>query len=352
MTTRNQTQLGFAQQKTGARRILHSKHCKATTGVDGNAEVEAVQNKNTSPPSPEELLLERAGNLVRTVEQKLATYRKEKEERITRDIEQAADGRSSRSKTSGQELKNNDAATQRTLRSASKTKAATRKTQTLIDFQRISTKKKNTGDNEDSATDQAKKIAETLMEEEIGKVAEKMSEEATEVIAPETRKDSEGEETLLMAAVEESNDSAASKEPSQSTAHMRAGKPIAKDTIMHSNDSHSNSNDEDEDNIHPLARTVVKALPRTNLRKAHIEESSSTHHKVEARKSISIPSVISHKPTVQEPTLQTPLPLPSHMSALCANFKGLETVLMFTKRQGQLCFYHRLKKHVELQSSR
>ena len=198
-------------------------------------------------------------------------------------------------------------------------------------------------------------MVETLTEEEeeVEKVAGKMSEEVTEVTEPKTRKGSEGEEASLTTVVEASIDSAVSKEPSQSSAHIGAGKPIAEDTIVHNNSSHCNSSDDnDEDNIHPLARTVVKVLPRTNLRKAHTEESSSTHHKVEVRKSINIPSVISHKPTVQDPTLQTPLPLPSHMRALCANFKGLETVLVFTKRQGQLCFYHRLKKHVELQSSR
>jgi hypothetical protein len=124
----------------------------------------------------------------------------------------------------------------------------------------------------------------------------------------------------------------------------------------------------DEDDIHPLARTTVKASPKTSVGQIQVENhkdnsisicNKDNNKSAEAQKRINKPSVVSKKQPISDLTLSSDLnlrlpklPLPSHMSVLMANFKALENVLFFTKKQGQLCFYHKIKKHVELQSAR
>lgn len=123
-------------------------------------------------------------------------------------------------------------------------------------------------------------------------------------------------------------------------------KPVAKDTVHE-------DEEEDEDNIHPLARTVVKSTTRLIHRKPHMDDTSNHDSTDKAHQPINIPSKSPRKIVVQESNMpETVLPLPSHMNAMFELFKGLEQVLEFTKRQGQLCFYHKLRKHVELQSGR
>ena len=123
-------------------------------------------------------------------------------------------------------------------------------------------------------------------------------------------------------------------------------KPVAKDTVHV-------EEEEGEDNIHPLARTVVKSTTRSIHRKPHTDDTSNHDSTDKAYQPVNIPSKSPRKIIVQESNMpETILPLPSHMNAMFELFKGLEQVLEFTKRQGQLCFYHKLRKHVELQSGR
>lgn len=134
--------------------------------------------------------------------------------------------------------------------------------------------------------------------------------------------------------------------PRRPTVRKEVMKPVAKDTTVNV------AEEEDEDNIHPLARTVVKSTSRPLHRKPHAD--TSNHDSTDkAHQPVNIPSKSPRKIVVREPVMsETVLPLPSHMDAMFELFKGLEQVLEFTKRQGQLCFYHKLRKHVELQSGR
>ncbi|KAG0246358.1 hypothetical protein BG011_002454, partial [Mortierella polycephala] len=147
-------------------------------------------------------------------------------------------------------------------------------------------------------------------------------------------------------------------EPEQAADPKAVEKIVAKDTVHKTDPSQDNEGDEgdesDEDNIHPLARTVVKAAPWPSHRKLDSTEDSDTNiYKVRSLKPASTAVKIPHQPIHQATTTDSvTLPLPSHLSALYENFKALEHLLVFSKRQGLLSFYHKLKRHVELQSSR
>ncbi|ORZ26901.1 hypothetical protein BCR41DRAFT_178214 [Lobosporangium transversale] len=144
----------------------------------------------------------------------------------------------------------------------------------------------------------------------------------------------------------------------QSTAPYKVTqKPVVEDTILQDSSegcfTEKEVEGEDEDNIHPLARTVVKVAPRS--RKPQVEEEiiNTNSPKVDTRSPYNIPAKVAQMTTIREPKTDAfTLPLPSHMAVLLANFNAFENLLIFSKRQGRPCFYHRLKRHVELHSSR
>ncbi|KAG0326513.1 hypothetical protein BG000_001355 [Podila horticola] len=102
----------------------------------------------------------------------------------------------------------------------------------------------------------------------------------------------------------------------------------------------------EDDDIHPLARTVVVAKP-LSPRKPSKQKEQDTYT---TKPHVSKPTHAFSR--AQEKLKDTALPMPGHMQTLTAIFRGLEELIVFTKSQGQLCFYHRLKRPVEVQSSR
>jgi hypothetical protein len=235
-------------------------------------------------------------------------------------------------------------ATQRSLRSTTKTTAITTKTQSTIDFSRISKGEKAVVVTAVADDDQkSSSILEGFIQTE--------KEENERVAGPTTTIDSNGKEVSPKMNEGAPSDLEVKEQPLRSArAQNTTRKPVAEDTVFE--ERPRRSEDDLDDNIHPLARTVVSVAPKTYPKKAHDEESSTSYHKIETQASTGTLSRKTRKPTILEPTTDTPLPLPSHLSVLFANFKALESILLFTKRQGQLSFYHKLKKHVELQSSR
>ncbi|KAG0246185.1 replication licensing factor Cdt1 [Mortierella sp. GBA43] len=174
---------------------------------------------------------------------------------------------------------------------------------------------------------------------------EKESQKVTSKVTPAVGSRSLRSRTTTLQAGK--NDGAQRK--LRSTTDTNGEKPVAKDTIFQARPRRSE--DDLDDNIHPLARTVVKVAPKTYPSTVHDEESHTKDNKTNTRVSTSTLPKISHISAVQEPT-STPLPLSSHLDVLFANFKALEDIIMFKKGQGQLSFYHKLKKPVELRSSR
>ncbi|KAF9568861.1 hypothetical protein EC968_002833 [Mortierella alpina] len=151
--------------------------------------------------------------------------------------------------------------------------------------------------------------------------------------------------------VEETHELKTLEKEADTTEHTKS---IAKQSSLKAQTTHEvikqDTVEDDEDNIHPLARTVVKFTVLESRTKVHSEAIQQTR---DSRKAVVTPSKIPPRLAAHGSIAETPsLPLPSHLRTLYDIFKGLETVLVFTKRQGQLCFYHKLKKHVELQSSR
>lgn len=102
----------------------------------------------------------------------------------------------------------------------------------------------------------------------------------------------------------------------------------------------------EDDDIHPLARTVVVAKPLSPRKPSKQKEQDTYTTKTHVSKPTHAFS------RAQEKLKDTALPMPGHMQTLTAIFRGLEELIVFTKSQGQLCFYHRLKRPVEVQSSR
>lgn len=128
------------------------------------------------------------------------------------------------------------------------------------------------------------------------------------------------------------------KTSTQTTEEKLDQKPTLEDTIYKSGE---------DDDIHPLARTVVVTKPQSPRKHTkHAGEQDTYTSKSHVAKPVHAYS------RAQEKLKDTVLPMPGHMKTLTAIFKGLEEMIVFTKSQGQLCFYHRLKKPVELQSSR
>ncbi|KAF9352534.1 hypothetical protein BGX26_009670 [Mortierella sp. AD094] len=335
MAAGNQTRLGFVQQKPGSRRPLHSKHNKAGSKTDAVADVSA-----TTPPTPAEELLERTGSLAQSMEEKLAAYRKAKEEKATLKTPQIPETRLLRTRTLTRE------STKETITHTT-TRSSIAKSQTLIEF-----KQRTLNESQDSITITSKPDNPTVKSNDDEASTQANSEE-TIAVSKSPKSNTEGKTVPDVEAPDvepttNNNPVKAAATSSQITAEREAGKPVAEEIISRKVSSRS---DDDESDIHPLARTVVKAAPRISLGKILTEEPSEDNHRGEIYKPSSTPSKISRKPVIQDPIVK-PLPLPSHMSVLLANFKALENVLTFTKRQGQLCFYHKIKRHVELQSAR
>ncbi|KAF9110789.1 replication licensing factor Cdt1 [Mortierella sp. AM989] len=328
MTAGNQTRLGFVQQKPGSKRPLHSKQSKAEISADAGPDVGI-----TAPLAPAEQLL-MVGIRNQSMEEKLAAYKKTKEEKAALKITQVSEAHRRTSPRS-------------TILQRTTTKISTSKSQKLIEFKRSSEMEEQ--DLPAIATQSGNQAAEsnddetsTQTEDEPAITVSEAQEDATEGRSTPDEETSGNEPITNSKSID-------SEHSAQSATASEDGKPVAEDTNLKEAKIHS---DDDEDDIHPLARTVVKAAPRTSLGKVHVEESSENNHKTENYKPASSLFKIPRKPVIQEPTVNNLLPLPSHMSVLFANFKALENVHTFTKRQGQLCFYHKMRKHVELQSSR
>ncbi|KAG0006316.1 hypothetical protein BGZ80_001104 [Entomortierella chlamydospora] len=337
MTAGNQTRLGFVQKKPGSKRPLHSKHNKAGSDTSTVADANV-----TTLPTPAEESLERTGTLAQSMEEKLAAYKKAKEEKAALKTSRVSETRLLRTRTSTRE------STKETITQRTTTRNSVNKSQTLLEF-----KQRTVNESQDSTTITSKPDDVPAESSDNGVSVQGNGEEVTPVAeSPKSNIEGNTIPDVEAPTVEPKidNDSVKSAATSsQITSERETEKLVSEDIILRRVSDHS---DDDESDIHPLARTVVKAAPRKSLGRIISEESSeSNHRREEVYKSSSTLSKISRKPIIQGPIVK-PLPLPSHMSVLLANFKALENVLTFTKRQGQLCFYHKIKRHVELQSSR
>ncbi|KAF9282265.1 hypothetical protein BGZ68_006101 [Mortierella alpina] len=326
MAAGNQTRLGFAQQKRGTGRALISK--RATNATDGDDTPEDALTKA-------DRLLERAGMLSRTMEEKLAAYKKAKEDEKIQKKESAipVGTRSLRSEAKRAREQKSDSTTQKTLRESI-------------------TVTRHVEDPEPEAS-----VAQPT---EAGENAAKYSTDRDEDAKEQTASVSPSPSPKASSAVQE-GDSAEETQESKvldkavdSTEHT---KTVAEQTSIKAQIIREvvkqDTVEDDEDNIHPLARTVVKSTILESRVKTHLESPSVSHQTGDSRKAVVTPSKIPPRLAAHDSIAENPsLPLPSHFRTLYDIFKGLETVLVFTKRQGQLCFYHKLKKHVELQSSR
>ncbi|KAI1316731.1 hypothetical protein EDD11_009547 [Mortierella claussenii] len=336
MAAGNQTRLGFLQQKPGSRRILDSKRAKAavpSTDADKDTQV-AANNNDASPPSSEELLLQRVGRITRTMEEKLAAYKKAKEEKAALRATQA-ESRSLRSRSATREVNESttvtiSTTTQKSLQQSTKLSSLISKNQTSLNFKRISssntttkeertvtigtqTEERESFPSRDGTSSVAKHVGKGIAPEEVeGKHLEETSAADNFV---------DDDDTLT------NKDLAAPEEAIQPVVPKSTGKPIAEDTVFQPEGTLTKDTEEvdDDDNIHPLARTVVKSAPRPT--KFQTDEESGTsasisnHQKVDTHASTSIPSRMARKPIVQEPiAAETLLPLPSHMAVLLANF--------------------------------
>lgn len=267
-----------------------------------------------------------------------SAYKKEKEVKVsqtaTAKVTRVVGTRSLKTRTLTQEVGKNKA-TQRSLRSATKSTVTTAKSQSSIEFSRVITKGE-------------KALEEAAVAEDDQQPSSSISEHSTQTETERvTVKDSEPSPGT---SEETSGDPATNEQPVRpARAQNDTPKLVAEDTIVQ--ERPRRSEDDLDDDIHPLARTVVKVTPRTYPRKVHDEEPSIDRHTIETRVSTSTLSWMSRK-AVQRSATDTSLPLPSHLGALLANFKALESIHLFTRRQGHYCFYHKLKKHVELQSSK
>ncbi|KAG9070874.1 hypothetical protein KI688_008415 [Linnemannia hyalina] len=311
-------------------------------------------------------------------------YRKGKEEeKRTKNTPPAASTRSSRSTTKRTEEVIKDGTTQRSLRSmmqasakktttTSTTTAATRTTSTtssstiltesittIDDIDKTASKvhqdEQDEQDEQDKQDEQDEQDGEFETQDDDDTLINRDPQvqtghvqivlEKCEVVTVETsveqqaeqKSDDAGEDSVV--PIQEGS-------PRRPAVRKGAVEPVAKDTVHV-------EEEEDEDNIHPLARTVVKSTTRPIHRKSHTDDTSNHDSTDKAHQPVNIPSKSPRKIVIQESNMpETVLPLPSHMNAMFELFKGLEQVLEFTKRQGQLCFYHKLRKHVELQSGR
>ncbi|KAG0054387.1 hypothetical protein BGZ89_002664 [Linnemannia elongata] len=356
----NQTRLGLVHQKPGTRRTLNGKRAVNPAGTTDDGKTERLL--------PTERLLEKAGALTQTMEEKLMEYRKGKEEeKRAKNTPPAASTRSSRSTTKRTEEAIKDDSTQRNLRSmmqASTKKTTTTSTTTTATLTTSATSSTTTLTESITIIDNTDITASKASQDEQDEEPEAQDDDDTlinrdaqvqtnhveivlekyEVVTVESsieqqteqKSDDTGEDSVV--PIQEGS-------PRRQVVRKEVVKPVAKDT------AHVEE-EEDEDNIHPLARTVVKST-RPIHRKPDTDDTSNHDSIDKAHQPVNIPSKSPRKIVVQESNVpETILPLPSHMDAMFELFKGLEQVLEFTKRQGQLCFYHKLRKHVELQSGR
>ncbi|KAF8946418.1 hypothetical protein BGZ47_000569 [Haplosporangium gracile] len=357
----NQTRLGLVHQKPGTRRTLNGKRVVNSAGTTDDGKTEQLL--------PTERLLEKAGALTQTMEEKLMEYRKGKEEeKRAKNAPPAASTRSSRSTTKRTEEAAKDDSTQRNLRSmmqasakktttttiittATKTTSATSNSTTLTEsitsIDKIDKITSKSDQDEQDGEPEAQDDDDTLINRDaqvltdsieiVLKKREFVTVESSVEQQAEEKSDEAGEDSVV--PIQEGS-------PCRADIRKEVVKPVAKDTVHV-------AEEEDEDNIHPLARTVVKSTSRLIHRKPDTDNTSNRDSTDKAHQQVNIPSKSPRKIVVQESiTPDTVLPLPSHMEAMFELFKGLEQVLEFTKRQGQLCFYHKLRKHVELQSGR
>ncbi|KAG0374295.1 hypothetical protein BGX24_010575 [Mortierella sp. AD032] len=370
----NQTRLGLVHQKPGTRRTLNEKRTINPASTNGDGKPEELL--------PTERLLEKAGALTRTMEEKLIEYRKGKEEekRAKNAPSSTVSTRASRSLTKRTEEANKDSTTQRSLRSMMQstttkitaittTTAATRTTD-ITSSQETATSSSSSSTLTESivAIETVDNIVSEAKQNEQDGELEAQEDHDAEPINRDAQIQTEDIETVLekktgvnvqspveqQQQVEEKSEDAGEDSvvpiqegsPRKAVSRKEIVKPVAKDTVQW-------SDDEGEDNIHPLARTVVKSTSRSIHRKPHTDDTSNHDSTDKAHQPVNIPSKSLRKIVVQESSISTALlPLPSHMNALFELFKGLDNVVEFTKLQGQLCFYHKIKKHVELQSGR
>ncbi|KAG0199220.1 hypothetical protein BGX33_011793 [Mortierella sp. NVP41] len=360
----NQTRLGLVHQKPGTRRTLNGKRAVNPASTKGDGKTEQLST---------EQLLEKASALTQTMEEKLAEYKKGKKEenRAKNGPPTAITTRSSRSTTKKAEETNRDGSTQRTLRSmmqasvtttAIRTTSATSSEKSSSSSSTTITESITTIESTDSTVIEVEQDVQDDKDEEpedhkaqdtepVNRDAQVQTDDLETVL--EKRTDAPISTTVVQHAEEKSEDAADDSvvptqegSPRKAVARKEVVKPVAADTVHLTEDG-------DEDNIHPLARTVVKSTSRPLHRKPHTEDTSNHDSTDNAYQPVNIPSKSLRKIVVQESAMpESLLPLPSHMGALLELFKGLDNVLEFTKRQGQLCFYHKLRKHVELQSGR
>ncbi|KAF9176783.1 hypothetical protein BGZ51_009589, partial [Haplosporangium sp. Z 767] len=370
MTAGNQTRLGFAQQKPRSTRSVVSKLSKKS---DSSAEVSAGP-ENEQARSTEELL-ERVGTLSKTMEEKLAAYRKAKEEKARQGKEDGKISkkpapifertRSLRSSKNGTQDAKKDAGKQKTLHIAETSKNMSMKTSTSTST-RMSTSASTTRTTTAvtiTSTKTTKVIEEAIeLRQDDGKDNEPEKAMTNDVAQEGDKMDKvdimddlavpEGPSDVNAQESKDDDSTTPLSELEQAASSKATGEAVAKNTV-HKADP-SQDHEDDEDNIHPLARTVVKAAPWPSLRKLDSTEDSDTNiPTASSLKPIRTAVKIPHQPIHQATITDRPtLPLPSHLSALYENFKALEHLLVFSKRQGLLSFYHKLKRHVELQSSR
>ncbi|KAF9203537.1 hypothetical protein BGZ59_001566 [Podila verticillata] len=349
----NQTKLGFNHKKPGTTtRPLQQKYAnKALRSVHA-----ASGDDTTDPSLPEEHLLDKIGNLSQTMEEKLAEYQRKKKAASTIDTKAAPSlnlNRSLRSSTKaskeiGKESGGIAKPAAKPIARTTRTRLSTTTSISLVqtDISHIFQQTKTTAETE---TIEAKStevvVEETTVEEDV--VEPQRSSTPLTQLEEEETKDENQDQAQAQSSLEETNDEpvtkvkeAQSEENGLKTSAQTTEdqKPTLEDTVYKSGV---------DDDIHPLARTVVMAKPLSPRKPTkHAEEQDTYTSKSHVAKPAHAYS------RAQEKLKDTVLPMPGHMKTLTAIFKGLEEMIVFTKSQGQLCFYHRLKKPVELQSSR
>ncbi|KAF9960954.1 hypothetical protein BGZ65_011470 [Modicella reniformis] len=309
MAAGNQTRLSFVQQKAGSRRILESKRAKAVSTTDTDANGKAAVESVASLPSPEKQSQKKAKAVSTTTD---------------------TDANSQTVLESVASLPSPEKQPQKKAKAVSTTNTDANGQVAVEGFASLP-----------SPQTRLQKKSKAVPTTNTDANSEAAVESVASLSSPQTRLQKKSK------AVSTTDTDASREVAVESVASLS----FSQEQLQEKPDTQTQTMDDDD--IHPLARTVVKVAPRTYPRKVHEEATNDSKHKVQSRTPISTLSpVIIPKTIVQEPVNDTPLPLPSHLSMLFANFKALESVLLFTKRQGQLTFYHKVKKHVELQSSR
>ncbi|KAF9324294.1 hypothetical protein BGZ91_003049 [Linnemannia elongata] len=327
----NQTRLGLVHQKPGTRRTLNGKRAVNPAGTADDGKTERLL--------PTERLLEKAGALTQTMEEKLMEYRKGKEEeKRAKNTTPAASTRSSRSTTKRTEEAIKDDSTQRNLRS----------------MMQVSAKKTTTTSTTTTATlTTSATSSTTTLTESITTI------DNTDITASKASQDEQDEEP----EAQDDDDTLINRDAQVQTNHVEIVLEKYEVVTVESSieqQTEQKSDDTGEDSVVPIQegsprRLVVrKEVVKPVAKDTPNTDDTSNHDSVDkAHQPVNIPSKSPRKIVVQESNVpETILPLPSHMDAMFELFKGLEQVLEFTKRQGQLCFYHKLRKHVELQSGR